>query len=107
MRDDDAVDLEALLRDLADDDVRVVAVGGGDDGIGVLDARLAQQVGVHAVADDEAAAPVLAEPRERVLVLVDDGHVPALLWRWSAIVEPTRPQPMTSAFIAGRQRSSG
>ncbi len=76
---DDAAHVEALLRDLADDDVRVVAVGGDDDGVGVLDAGLAQEVGVHAVPDDERAGPALAEPRERVLVLVDDGHVPALL----------------------------
>ena len=38
--DDDAVDAEALLGDLADDDVRVVAVGGDDDGVGLLDAGL-------------------------------------------------------------------
>ena len=76
---DHAADVEALLRDLADDDVRVVAVGCDHDGVGILDAGLAQELGVHAVPDDERAGPILAEPRERVLVLVDDGHVPALL----------------------------
>ena len=30
------------------------------------------------LADEEGARPVLAEARQRVLVLVDDGHVPAL-----------------------------
>ena len=40
--DDDTVDVEAPLRDLADDDVRVVAVRGHDDGVGVLDPGLAQ-----------------------------------------------------------------
>src|SRR5581483_875892 len=75
---DDALDVEALLGHLRDDDVRVVAVGGGDDRVRVLDPRLAEQVDVHAVADDEGAWPVLAEAREGVLVLVDDGHIPAL-----------------------------
>ena len=37
--DDGALDAEALLGDLADDDVRVVAVRGDDHGVGVLDAR--------------------------------------------------------------------
>ena len=77
--DDDAVDAEPLLGDLADDDVRVVAVRRDDDGVGLLDPGLAEQVDVHAVADEERAGPVVAEPRERVLVLVDDGDVPALL----------------------------
>ena len=34
-------------------------------------------VQIHAVADEEPAGPVVAESPERVLVLVDDGHVPA------------------------------
>src|SRR5205807_7186437 len=75
---DDALDVEALLGHLRDDDVRVVAVGRGDDRVGLFDAGLAEEVDVHAVADDEGARPVLAEARERVLVLVDDGHVPSL-----------------------------
>ena len=76
--DDGAVDPEPLLRHLADDDVRVVAVGDDDDRVRVLDPRFAQEIGVHAVADEERARPVLAEPPERILVLVDDGHVPSL-----------------------------
>ena len=75
---DDVRDAEALLRDLRDDEVRVVAVGGDDDGVGVLHAGLAQHLGVHAVADDEAARPVLAQPLERLFLLVDGAHVPAL-----------------------------
>ena len=75
---DDVRDAEALLGDLRDDEVRVVAVGGDDDGVGVLDPGLAQHVGVHAVPDDEAARPVLAEPLERLLLLVDGADVPAL-----------------------------
>src|SRR5581483_12182370 len=47
--DDDAPDVEALLGDLADEDVRVVAVGGRDDRVGVLDPRLAQHVDVDAL----------------------------------------------------------
>src|SRR5581483_2055475 len=64
--------------DLADDDVGVGAVGRDDDGVRLLDARLAQEVGVHAVPDEEDARPVLAETRERVLVLVHDRNVPVL-----------------------------
>ena len=71
------VDAEPLLRDLADDDVRVVAVGRDDDGVGVLDAGRAQHLGVHAVADDEPAGPVLAEPAERLLLLVDGATRPS------------------------------
>ena len=62
----------------------------------------AQEVGVHAVADEECARPVVAETREGVLVLVDDGHVPASSRSWSAMVEPTLPQPMISAFMTVR-----
>ena len=76
---DDAADIETLLRDLPDDDVRVVPVGGDDDRVGILDARFAEEVGIHAVPDDERAGPALPESRERILVLVDDGDVPALL----------------------------
>ena len=82
--DDDAVDPEALLDDLADDDVRVVAVGGDDDGVGVLDPGAAQDGRVHAVADDEAAVPALAEAAERLLLLVDRDDVPALAAQRSA-----------------------
>src|SRR4029077_7703267 len=48
-----------------------------DDGVGLLDPGLAEDVDVHPVPDDEAARPVLAEPGQRLLVLVDRGHVPA------------------------------
>ena len=77
--DDDALDPEELLHDLADDDVRVVAVGGDDHGVGVVDPGAAQHRRVHAVADDEAAVPALAEPAERLLLLVDGDDVPALV----------------------------
>src|SRR5581483_4218854 len=75
---DHAVDAEALLQHLADDDVRVVAVGGDDRRVRLLDAGLAEHVAVHAVADDEAPAPALAEPVERLLVLVHARHLPPL-----------------------------
>ena len=39
----------------------------------------AQDRRVHAVADDEAAVPALAEPAERLLLLVDGDDVPAFL----------------------------
>src|SRR5207248_6306468 len=76
--DDDTADVEALLGDLANEDVRVVTVGGCDDRVGVLDSGLAEHVDVDALADEEGAGPVLAEACERILVLVDDGDVPAL-----------------------------
>src|SRR5947207_1343279 len=58
---DDTLVVEALHRNLRDDEVRVVSVGGDDDRVGVLDPRLAQDVDVHPMAHHEAAAPVLAE----------------------------------------------
>src|SRR5206468_339697 len=75
---DHALVRKALLSHLADDDVRVVPVGGDDDGVRVLDTRRTEDVDVHAVPEDEAAAPVLAESRERVLLLVHRRHVPPL-----------------------------
>ena len=38
---------------------------------------VAQQLEVHPVADEELAGPVVAEPAERFLALVDHRHVPA------------------------------
>src|SRR5579884_1019964 len=69
--------LELLLGDLRDHEVRVVAVRGDDDGVRLIDPDLTQERQVHAVADREAAGPALAESPEGVLVLVEDGHVPA------------------------------
>ena len=59
--------------------------------------RLLENLPVHAVPDDEAALPC-TEARERVLVLVDAGHLPALPASSFATAEPTRPQPMITAF---------
>src|SRR5262245_33427395 len=73
---DDAVDAVALLQHLPDHDVRVVAVGRDDRGVGLLGPRVAQDVAVHPVTDDERAAPV-AEPDQRLFLLVDARHVPA------------------------------
>src|SRR4051812_42758678 len=56
---DHGPDVEPLLRHLADDDVRVVAVGRDHDRVGVLDACLAEQREVHPVADVELARPVV------------------------------------------------
>src|SRR5207253_1073640 len=75
---DHALVVETLLRNLADHDVRVVAVGGDHDGVGLLDPGLAQDLDVHAVAEDEAAAPVVAEAGESLFLLVHGRHVPAL-----------------------------
>ena len=72
--------LVAALGDLGDDDVGVVAVGGGDEGVGVLDPGGDQSVGLEAGADGELAAEVLPalvepdlEPRVRLGVLVEAG----------------------------------
>ena len=51
--DDDAVDLEAPLRDLGDHQVGVVAVGGRDERVGLLDARLHQRVDLERGAHGE------------------------------------------------------
>src|SRR5262249_1807566 len=49
-----------------------------DNGVGVLDPRLAKDVHVHPVAEHETPTPVLAEASERLLLLVDGGYLPAL-----------------------------
>src|SRR5438034_368447 len=86
--DDDALVVEALHRHLGDHEVRVVTVRGDDDGVGVLDARLAQDVDAHPVAEHEAAAPFLAEARERLFFLVDRGHLPPLLGELKRHIRP-------------------
>src|SRR3954454_10361835 len=71
---------EAELSDLRDDEVGVVAVGGGDEHVGLLDPGLRQRVHLERRADREAAAgllPALAELDVEALVgervLVEDG----------------------------------
>src|SRR5581483_8937708 len=76
--DDDAVDAVAFLRDLGDDEVRVVAVRRDDDRVRRGDPGLLQHGLVHPVADDEPATPVRAEPRQRLLLLVHRDDIPAL-----------------------------
>ena len=73
-----------LARDLRDGEVRVVAVGRGDEVVGLLDAGLAQRVDLQAVAEREAAARVLprrVHPGVEALVgervLVQDGDLMA------------------------------
>ena len=60
--DDDAADVVAPLQNLADHDVRVVAVRRHHGGVRRRNARPIEHVEVHAVPDHEAAAP-FAEPR--------------------------------------------
>jgi hypothetical protein len=74
--DDHGWDLEALRSELADDEVRVVAVRRNDDRVGLLDPGLTQDLHVHPMPDDIAALPVLTQPVERLLAFVDGGHVP-------------------------------
>src|SRR3954452_16245917 len=82
---DHARHLVVLAGDLRDRQVRVVAVGRGDEDVGLLDAGLAQGVDLEPVAEREAAARVLpgrvhpgvqALMRERILV--EHGDVVAL-----------------------------
>ena len=94
----------APLGDLGDDDVGVVAVGGGDEGVGLLDPGGDQGVGLEAGADREAAAEVLPglveadlEPRVRLRVLVEAGDFVAF-----AAASPGRPRSRP-----GRSRRSG
>jgi hypothetical protein len=56
---DDRHDAETLLRDLADDDVRVVAFVATTTASASMPASRRRDV--HAVADDEAAGPMLTE----------------------------------------------
>src|SRR3954452_12021967 len=53
---DHLLDTEAAPGDLRDDEVRVVAVGGGDEDVGVLDAGLDERVHLERGADREAPA---------------------------------------------------
>ena len=76
----------------------VVAVGRDDDGVGVLDAGVAQQLQVDPLADEEAAGPVVAEPSERVLALVDTETSQPTFRSSSATAAPTRPQPTIITF---------
>src|SRR5580692_403546 len=57
--DDHARDLEAALRDLSDDQVRVVAAGSGDEDARLLDPRFQQGIDLERGADREAPAGVL------------------------------------------------
>ena len=56
---DDLRDVEALLGDLSDHKVGVVAVGPGDESVGMLDARLDERVDLQRGADGEHSARVL------------------------------------------------
>ena len=95
--------LEALLRELGDDDVRVVAVGGADDHVGAVDARLVERIHLERGADREPPAGVLpalvqvvVEERVGLLVLVEHADLVPLAQVRFAIAEPTRPQPTIS-----------
>ena len=68
---DHALDLETPLRDLGDDQVRVVAIGRGDKDVGAGDAGLLQRVQLQRRADGELAPrvlPALALTRVQALV---------------------------------------
>jgi hypothetical protein len=79
---DHPLDGEALLRDLGYDQVRVVAVGGGDEHVGAIDPRLHERVHLERGANGELAAGVLpravqvdVEALVRERILVQDRHL--------------------------------
>src|SRR3954451_4206649 len=63
----DLGDVEAPLGDLGDHEVGVVAVRGGDDHVGVLDARLEEGVDLERGAHGEASAAILPGALERIV----------------------------------------
>jgi len=68
-----------LERHSCGDDVRIVSGGNSDEGVGIFDARLLQQLAVEAEAHHLTSALTGWIAPERLRVLVDDGHVvPAL-----------------------------
>src|SRR5262249_8183137 len=80
-------------------DVAVVALSHGDEAVGVLRPGPAQQVGLRAVADDEAASKAVGEdpPRreagEGPRAVVDDGDVVAVPVQ---LLGQPRPHPTTA-----------
>src|SRR5205814_7334955 len=69
---DDVVDTESLPSDPRADDVRVVAAGDRDEGVGLLDPGLDERVTVEADAGDLPAVEVGAESPEGARILVDN-----------------------------------
>ena len=105
-RDDDAPEAVAPLHDLADHDVRVVAVRRDDGGVRVGDPRPLEDLGVHPVPDDEAAAPVAeprrARPRPRRRTSRPSPRPRAASRR----DDPTRPHPTITDLHAASEVSS-
>ena len=71
---DDVVHAEALPGYPRSHDVGVVPVGHGDEGVGLVDARLLQGVAVVTDPLDLAAVEVRGQAAEGVRGAVDDGH---------------------------------
>src|SRR5918995_5157215 len=91
--DHGAVDAKALLCDLADDDVGVVAVRGHDDCVRLFDAGVTENLHVHSMTDDESSRPVLPEPAQRLFGPVDCGHFPARFGELLRNLRPDSPAP--------------
>ena len=97
---------ETALSDLGDDQVRVIAVGGGDEHVCALDPGLDQRVGLQRRSEREHAVRFL--PAARLagvqalvgeLVLVEHGHFVPGGKRDLAIADPTRPAPTIKTNI--------
>ena len=67
-------DVEVLPGHPSGHDVRVVAVGHGDERVRLLDARVLQDVPVEPDADDGPGVEPRGQAVERLPALVDDGH---------------------------------
>src|SRR2546421_11769072 len=83
--DDHLLDAVAAARDLGDDQVRVVAVGRGDEGVGLRDPGLGEGVDLQPGTDGEAPTRLLPRRVELVVeslvrqrVLVEDRYLVAL-----------------------------
>src|SRR5688500_17219840 len=72
---DDLGYVEDQPRHLRRHDVPIVAIRHGDEGVGVLDARFAQNVLIDAGADDRLPAEPGGKAAESTAVGVDDRHL--------------------------------
>ena len=91
----------ALVRDLGDDDVRVVAVGRGDDARRRPRCPASSRTSVSIPWPSVESPPVLAEPRQRLLASRRPRRPPSPRRASAAAsAEPTRPQPTMIAFMS-------
>ena len=102
---DDARRLVAALDDLADHDVRVVAVGRDDGGVGLGDPAFSSTT---RSIPWPTTKPPRHSPSRASAPSSSSTHVTSQpsAARFSATDDPIRPHPMTTAFIPDRERHS-